>query len=279
MNENSINTRCPACDTAFNVTKGQLKVADGLVRCGGCLHVFNALPPASDSAKEKHTPEQTTTPLATMAKKIRQETSPEIPQQPSAIQQKPTAHTQQHPIQLSIQLPLPKNDLELNEDALIENRLSRYITNLLIILLIALCATQILWFQKDKWLQEDLLRPAYQALYSLLDKPLPARRAHKQIVNKQLIIQPHEELADAIRISILLENNAPFSQPFPTLQLLFTDVKGRTTAQRTLLAHEYINTQLFPHQLIPSKQPVQIQLDMMAPGHRAVGYQLNLIPY
>lgn len=274
MNENSINTRCPACGTAFNVTNGQLKVADGLVRCGGCLHVFNAIPPASTSSKEKHKPEQATTPPATMAKKIRQKTSPEIPQQPPSFQQQPTAHTQQH----TMLLPLPKNELEFNEDTLTENRLSRYITNFLIILLIALCAAQILWFQKDKWLQEDLLRPTYQVFYSLLDKPLPARRAHQQIINKQLIIQPHEELADAIRISILLENSAPFSQPFPTLQLLFTDVKGRTTAQRTLLAHEYINTLLFPHQLMPSKQPIQIQLDMMAPGRRAIGYQLNLIP-
>ena len=35
-------TRCPNCETTFRVTSSQLSVADGKVRCGTCLRVFNA---------------------------------------------------------------------------------------------------------------------------------------------------------------------------------------------------------------------------------------------
>lgn len=35
-------TRCPQCGTAFRITPAHLKSARGSVRCGSCLHVFNA---------------------------------------------------------------------------------------------------------------------------------------------------------------------------------------------------------------------------------------------
>ena len=38
----SIATRCPACATAFRVTRGQLAARQGQVRCGRCQHVFDA---------------------------------------------------------------------------------------------------------------------------------------------------------------------------------------------------------------------------------------------
>ncbi len=36
-----IVTRCPECRIAFRATQIQLQAANGLVRCGACLHVFN----------------------------------------------------------------------------------------------------------------------------------------------------------------------------------------------------------------------------------------------
>lgn len=35
-------TRCPKCSTAFKITEKQLATAKGAVRCGSCLHIFNA---------------------------------------------------------------------------------------------------------------------------------------------------------------------------------------------------------------------------------------------
>src|SRR5688572_9300536 len=35
-------TRCPECQTTFRITVAQLKMRDGLVRCGRCDAVFRA---------------------------------------------------------------------------------------------------------------------------------------------------------------------------------------------------------------------------------------------
>ena len=35
-------TQCPQCKTSFRVTEAQLSIANGAVRCGSCLHIFNA---------------------------------------------------------------------------------------------------------------------------------------------------------------------------------------------------------------------------------------------
>jgi len=38
----SFVTQCPHCQTSFRVSRAQLGAAHGAVRCGACLHVFNA---------------------------------------------------------------------------------------------------------------------------------------------------------------------------------------------------------------------------------------------
>ena len=43
MTQSSLQTQCPQCDTRFRVTEEQLSVAAGKVRCGNCMHVFNAV--------------------------------------------------------------------------------------------------------------------------------------------------------------------------------------------------------------------------------------------
>ena len=39
----ALATRCPACQTTFRVVADQLKLRQGLVRCGQCRHVFNGI--------------------------------------------------------------------------------------------------------------------------------------------------------------------------------------------------------------------------------------------
>ncbi|WP_053982110.1 DUF3426 domain-containing protein [Marinagarivorans algicola] len=48
----SLITRCPKCATAFNVTDAHLNSANGAVRCGSCLNVFNGREHLTDSAKK-----------------------------------------------------------------------------------------------------------------------------------------------------------------------------------------------------------------------------------
>ena len=45
----SLVTRCPRCESEFEVTSDQLKLHDGLVRCGQCSHVFDGFANLKDN--------------------------------------------------------------------------------------------------------------------------------------------------------------------------------------------------------------------------------------
>lgn len=49
----SLITECPSCGTAFRVTQAQLAIADGTVRCGTCMHIFQAVTPRQDVAEDE----------------------------------------------------------------------------------------------------------------------------------------------------------------------------------------------------------------------------------
>lgn len=55
-------TQCPNCRTSFRVTEAQLTIANGAVRCGSCLHIFNApehwLNTIADTENAAETPPQ-----------------------------------------------------------------------------------------------------------------------------------------------------------------------------------------------------------------------------
>src|SRR5690606_10834985 len=52
-------TQCPRCGTSFRVTEAHLAVAAGAVRCGSCMHIFNARDPwAGEPEPERAQPEQ-----------------------------------------------------------------------------------------------------------------------------------------------------------------------------------------------------------------------------
>ncbi len=57
-------TQCPRCGTSFRVTDALLAVAAGAVRCGSCLHIFNAREHWLDESKPETPAAAVDTPVA-----------------------------------------------------------------------------------------------------------------------------------------------------------------------------------------------------------------------
>ncbi len=49
-------TQCPNCGTSFRVTQEQLQVANGSVRCGSCMHIFQAASHQSNAPRQNEDP-------------------------------------------------------------------------------------------------------------------------------------------------------------------------------------------------------------------------------
>ncbi|AOE87683.1 DUF3426 domain-containing protein [Pseudomonas sp. TCU-HL1] len=93
----SFVTQCPHCQTSFRVSRAQLAVAHGAVRCGACLHVFNAAQqllaakgqgraattsvespgiPAATTAPKPAAPQAPATPVPSVATVLKQPAAP-----------------------------------------------------------------------------------------------------------------------------------------------------------------------------------------------------------
>ncbi|SDS98156.1 DUF3426 domain-containing protein [Pseudomonas oryzae] len=60
----SFVTQCPHCQTRFRVTRAQLGMARGAVRCGACMQVFNAAEHLDEAAREARAPASAPQPAA-----------------------------------------------------------------------------------------------------------------------------------------------------------------------------------------------------------------------
>ena len=124
MSENYV-AQCPNCRTRFRVSRAQLGAAQGAVRCGACLHVFNAArqiaeaarsaapaaakpasPPVAAPAKPTPAPTAPPAPAAVTPAK------PEMAKSPPADKPKPTLHDDE----LRIHDDLDLGDLDLDEE-------------------------------------------------------------------------------------------------------------------------------------------------------------------
>ncbi|PTT84744.1 DUF3426 domain-containing protein [Pseudomonas sp. HMWF010] len=91
----SFITQCPHCRTSFRVNLTQLGAAHGAVRCGACLHVFNAAqqlreqgqqlpPPTAPAAAPTPTPQPSKPPVPPAPRPAMPSAAPAIPAAPAS---------------------------------------------------------------------------------------------------------------------------------------------------------------------------------------------------
>lgn len=106
---------------------------------------------------------------------------------------------------------------------------------------------------------------------------LPPQSDVAQIRSGNLIVRSHPTQAGALQVDAIITNLAPFPQPYPQLQLQFTDLNGKPVAGRRFQASEYLAGELSGASLMPVQQPVHIALELVDPGPQAVNYALTVV--
>lgn len=296
-----IITRCPNCHARFRVTEGQTKLAGGQVRCGACLKVFSApehevssFKPEPDTHTETVTepraapniiaPPSAQSIIPAPAPQPSEDAPPAAPPTPVAPPLTPQS-AMSTPAAVSpadasnpLGMALIAEPLHLMSD---DDERSPIVTAFMLLgCLLALAAllAQLLWFERASLAQQPQLHTVYNILCQRVDCSLDNTDALQLVLNHGLHIQPHPRFADALKVSIVLENTAPFQQPWPALLLRFTDIKGREVAQRTFQPDEYLDTRTLSTRKMVPGQPMQIELEIAAPGRRGVSYELTLVP-
>jgi len=146
---------------------------------------------------------------------------------------------------------------------------------LLNLLALAALAGQYLWYHYDELARRDEYRPWFEQLCPTLGCTLPSKVDIALIKSSNLVVRSHPEFTGALVVDAILYNRAPFSQPFPLLELRFADLNGQLLASRRFKPSEYLAGELAGQSEMPPQTPIHISLDILDPGAKAVNYSLS----
>ena len=252
-----IITRCPTCETAFRVTLEQLDAANGMVRCGKCIGVFSApehqlLSPTQASAEAK-------SPEPELLGE-HQEVDQVLPQLTALIHN-----------EFADQQPRPK----------VSNNLRKFLGRLAAVALGALVLTgQYIYFFSGELSRNENYRQALVSSCYYLGCNIAPYRDLSQLTINTFIIQSHPTQAGAVIVDMLIENQAPFRQPYPKIKLRFDNLQGELVAQRIFSPQEYISRQSPQNSPAPkniaSGRQVHISFNLVDPGLSAANYLVEL---
>jgi len=282
---------CPDCGTQFRVTAAQLAPARGLVRCGACLAVFRAEAARIDG------PEQTA-PARKHAERHRSVLPADAPASPiaepapepeggtaaQALAERELAALEAQDVRAAprleaLSLPIEAERVEAALDAQERVRAARRrrapwaFTALMLLLVLA---AEVVWLRFDALAQAPSTRPFAQRICEELDCTLPMRRAPDAIRSQRLLVRSHPSRDDGLRVDAVIVNRAEFPQPFPVLELRFSDIDGALVAARYFEPSTYLAGELAGRREMPVGAPVQLSLELVDPGVRAVNYEMRL---
>ncbi len=107
----------------------------------------------------------------------------------------------------------------------------------------------------------------------VLDCPAQERSQLSMLVTEQLVVRSHPRYAQALEVNLVFRNDATEAQPFPALELGFSDTGGRLLANRVFQPAEYLPSELQTSEM-PPQSSFQATLEMADPGSEAVNYTL-----
>jgi predicted Zn finger-like uncharacterized protein len=249
-----MQTECPNCHTLFRITTAQLEMADGMVRCGFCKKIFDARV-ENDFHDNKYQLDvfEDTQPIDSNEK-----TEPD--------------HASFFAGEANTIVP---DDLRAESIVRSSSTLATVAWSLGILLLISTLVVEFLWFHHPQLLQNAQLKPLTSRLCKLTDCTHLQLRDPSQIemVSRNVYSHPNEK--DALMISTTMVNHATYAQPYPDVQIDFSNVRGELIASRRFLPEEYLQIDKEQLRLLPSGNAITFGLEIKDPGKDAITYEFS----
>ena len=251
-------TRCPSCHSNFTITNDHLQAADGKVRCGQCLTIFQADRYILPEQNSKHMPDRK------QADKNTRHTARANPY----IKPEPTERSYS-PEDAAIQPPYhpAHRPGPLMKDLLLWLPLSS-------LLLLALLA-QYMWVNFSTLALQKNWQPAYQSMCYLFDCQLPQQPATAIHVTKLTVSAPQTDGTSHTRtLKATLTNKSHVRSTLPGLFISFSDINNKVLASGYYQPEQYLP---YPQTKIDSGRSININLTFLDPGMEAMNYHLRVL--
>jgi len=240
---------CPRCQALYRIGPNQLNAADGWVRCGECRHEFQAYDTLSD--KDEH--------------------HPQLP-----LISSNTTEQASNPGDRPEELTLTSSTEILQTTSKRRNTwLATLLWTIAILILILLLGGQYIISNRSQLSQIPALRPWISRLCAIRDCKLPPLRALNEIklLNHNIATDPQKP--QTLTLTGTIENTASFPQPFPVIQISFSNIQGQIVATGRFKPTQYLPPQTASKNRMPSNKPIAINVSFQDPGSEAVSYEFS----
>jgi len=137
--------------------------------------------------------------------------------------------------------------------------------------------TQLLWPQRAALREDPQWGPWVEQLCSYIECNLPPRTDLGKIELQQRSVLKDRDDPRKLQIDLLIANKAAFAQPYPDINLRFTNIEGELVAERRFKPSEYLREQPDSAEM-PVGVPVHIAFSVKAPDGNITGYEFNFLP-
>lgn len=281
-------TQCNHCKAIFRVTMKELTAAQGLLRCGECDAIFDAMRSLSTTLPEErrfvqnnpnNNTDEPTEPPKYQAPKVDNATWQGFLQRVKS--------SFSHAVK-SLSTTLSKSNIHPSHPPPSTTRLrkdvhpsqskpagSRFFLFLGVGALTLLLLLQLL-YSKRNWLAlQPLTANATQQTCQWLGCDIAMPRDVRQIKLLSRNVYSHPNTPNVLTISVSIQNEATFSQPYPLIEISFLNHKNEVVALRRFTPEEYLKTKI--QELMPINTPSELVLNISDPGKDAVRFQFRFL--
>lgn len=277
-------TRCPHCSTFYTITAEQLGAADGRVRCGSCLSIFDGLEHLTERASSSEadvSESQSRVPASdrTMndgARSARQAEADSL--DPDASEDAPPPTLGDDNAAGAGDMPEVIREELARAERESGGRRHTVLLTALALGLLAVLGLQYAWFKPEKVLAGyPQARPWLEKLCAYTACRLPDRRNPSKIQMLARDVRIHPGYEGALLVMATLVNSAAHAQPYPRLQFSVFNVNGQTIASRIFDPEEYLSPDLDPKGNMSPGKPLQIAIELVAPEEAAISYEFRFL--
>ncbi|UCB55122.1 MAG: DUF3426 domain-containing protein, partial [Thiotrichales bacterium] len=141
--------------------------------------------------------------------------------------------------------------------------------------LIAALAAEYVWFNQPEILQDQRWEPVTAKLCEYTDCDHLQKRDPSliEMISRNVYTHPNEK--DALMVSTTLVNHASYAQPYPDVQIDFSNVRGELIASRRFRPEEYLKLDHEQTGLLQSGSQIAFGLEIRDPGSHAITYEFS----
>ena len=143
-----------------------------------------------------------------------------------------------------------------------------------VVALSSLLGLQLLLAQRAALAADPGWRPTVAALCTLLQCELPPWREPAAFTMLSRHVRPHPDAPGTLLIDASFRNDARWPQPWPRLELILSDIDGRTVGARTFEVRDYLGTAPAQPELAPG-QSASLSLAVVEPAPDIVAFTFD----